>query len=136
MHMPPPSPEETARAIEIGHEPSTVSIKGLAWFFVVFFSFAAIVHVLIWIMYREMVKYEESQNVQRSVLEAGVKPPPEPRLQPTREVHERTEPEDVALMRGRNNLEFYRRGWITDKGEFRIPDEVIAKVASSSTGTK
>jgi hypothetical protein len=69
MHMPPPSPEETARAIEIGHEPSTVSIKGLAWFFVVFFSFAAIVHVLIWIMYREMVKYEESQNVQRSVLE-------------------------------------------------------------------
>jgi hypothetical protein len=132
MHMPPPSPEETAQAIELGHEPSTISVKGLFWFFVIFFSFAAIVHVIIWVMYREMQKYEESQNVQRSVLAtADVKPAPEPRLQPTREVHERTEPEDLALMRGRNNLEFYRRGWITDTGEFRIPDDIVTKVAAN-----
>ena len=32
MHMPPPSAEQTARAIELGHEPSTVSVRGLFWF--------------------------------------------------------------------------------------------------------
>jgi hypothetical protein len=129
MHMPPPSAEETARAIEIGHEPSTVSIKGLAWFFVCFFGFAAIVHLLVWWMYSAMLDHEAKQDVPRSVIEAGTKSAPEPRLQPTLNVHERTEPEDLALMKGRNNLEFYRRGWITDKGEFRIPDEVVNKVA-------
>jgi len=133
MHMPPPSPEETAKAIELGHEPSTISVKALFWFFVIFFSFAAVVHVIIWFMYRGMQEHEEAQNVQRSVLaSADVKPAPEPRLQPTREVHERTEPEDLALMRGRNNLEFYRRGWITDTGEFKIPDDVVNKVAANT----
>ena len=40
-------PEETAKAIELGHEPSTVSVKGVVWFFIVFFAFAAVVHVII-----------------------------------------------------------------------------------------
>jgi len=134
MHMPPPSAEETARAIELGHEPSTVSIKGLAWFFVYFFTFGAMVHVLIWIMYTQMVKYEEAQNVPRSALTTSVRPPPEPRLQPTKDAHERTEPEDLAVMRGRENLEFVRRGWIDrETGQFRIPENVVSEVAKLGT---
>jgi hypothetical protein len=131
MHMPPPSPEETARAIELGHEPSTVSVKGLAWFFIWFFIFAVFIHVAIWLMYRAMQQYEMNQNIQRSALTTVRMHPPEPRLQPTREWHEQTEPEDLALMRGRNNLQFVRRGWINDLGEFRIPDEVINQVATT-----
>src|SRR5438046_7626311 len=84
MHMPPPSAAETAQAIELGHEPSTVSVKGVAWFFAIFVAFAVVVHVAIWVMYRQMVKYEESQNVQRSAVASTENHPPEPLLQPTR----------------------------------------------------
>ena len=130
MHMPPPSAEETAKAIELGHEPSTVSVKGVLWFFIVFFIFAAVVHVIIYVLYRGLVKYEEDQNVPRSALTAASEVhPPEPRLQPTRVWHETTEPEDLALMHGRENLEFVKRGWINDTGEFHVPDDVIDKVA-------
>ena len=56
MHMPPPVATETAKAIELGHEPSTVSVKGVLWFFIVFFAFAAVVHVIIYVLYRGLVK--------------------------------------------------------------------------------
>ncbi len=132
MHMPPPSAEETAHAVELGHEPSTVSVRGVAWFFIVFFAFAAVVHVIIWVMYRQMEKYEMAQNVERSALMAPAgSQPPEPRLQPTRALHETTEPEDLAVMRGRENLEFVKRGWINkENGEFRIPDDVIDAIGT------
>jgi hypothetical protein len=133
MHMPPPSAEETAQAIELGHEPSTVSVKGVGWFFIVFFACAAIIHVIVWVMYREMVKYEEKQSVQRSALTTYHLQPPEPRLQPTRGLHERTEWEDLALMHGRENLEFVNRGWINrESGDFRVPDDLIAKIGTGA----
>lgn len=129
MHMPPPSPADTARAIALGHEPSTVSVRGVSWFFVWFFGFAAVVHVLIWIMYREMVKYEDAQSVQRSAITSVDVHPPEPLLQPTRRWHEYSETDDLALLRGRENLEFIRRGWInSETGEFKISDEAVAAV--------
>src|SRR5579885_457368 len=115
MHMPPPSAEETAKAIELGHEPSTVSVKGVTWFFIVFFVTAAIIHVIIWVMYREMVKYQEAQDAPKSGLTTVVQlVPPEPRLQPTFLLHQSTEAEDLALMHGRENLEFVQRGWINE----------------------
>jgi hypothetical protein len=53
-------------------------------------------------------------------------------LQPTHRWHEYTESDDLALMHGRENLEFVRRGWIdNDTGDFKIPDDVINAVASS-----
>src|SRR4051794_15743545 len=130
MHMPPPSAEETAQAIELGHEPSTVSVRGVMWFFIVFIGFAVVVHVIVWEMYREMEKYQHRQDVQRSALTSVRLQPPEPRLQPTRELHETTEWEDLELMHGRENLEFVNRGWINrESGEFRVPDELIEKIA-------
>ena len=136
MHMPPPSAEETAHAIELGHEPSTVSVKGVAWFFVVFFGFTGVVFVIIWVMYGQLVKFEqESFNKERSAVAVSLSSEmhaPEPRLQPTRLWHETTEPEDLAIMHGRENLEFVQRGWIDENGEFKIPDDVIAKVAQSA----
>jgi hypothetical protein len=135
MHMPPPSPEELVRAIELGHEPSTVSVKGIAWFFVIFFAFGAVVFLLVWVMYRQMVKSQEAADLPRSALVSVKIYPPEPRLQPTKIYHERTEPEDLALMNGRENLEFVRRGWINeDNGEFRIPDDVVNTVAQQASG--
>src|SRR4051794_39025648 len=132
MHMPPPSAADTAKAVELGHEPSTVSVKGVTWFFVVFFAFAVVVHVAVWVVYRELVKYQESQNVERSAVASTENHPPEPLLQPTRRWHEYTEPDDLALMHGRENLEFVRRGWIDrESGEFKIPDDVINSVATS-----
>lgn len=130
IHMPPPSAEETARAVELGHEPSTVSVRGVLWFLVVFVAFAVVVHVLIYVMYKQMVKYEEAQNVQRSALTAIDIPAPEPRLQPSIHHHESTESEDLAAMNGLAYLEFYNRGWIKESGEFRIPDDVVQAVAS------
>ena len=136
MHMPPPSAEETAQAIELGHEPSTVSVKGVGWFFIVFFLTAVVVHVIVWVMYRELVKYQEAQDVPKSGLTNVVQlVPPEPRLQPTFALHQSTEAEDLALMHGRENLEFVERGWINkETGDFQIPDDVIEKVASGTAG--
>lgn len=132
MHMPPPSAADTAKAVELGHEPSTVSVKGVTWFFIIFFAFAVVVHIAVWVIYRGLVKYEESQNVQRSAVASTENHPPEPLLQPTRRWHEYTEPDDLALMHGRENLEFVRRGWIDkETEEFKIPDDVINAVTSS-----
>jgi hypothetical protein len=136
MHMPPPSAEDLVRAIEIGHEPSTVSVKGLMWFFVVFFSSGAVIFLLVWVMYRQMVKGQEAMDLPRSALVSVKVYPPEPRLQPTKTYHERTEPEDLALMNGRDNLEFVRRGWINkENGEFRIPDDVVNAVAQQASAS-
>jgi len=131
--MPPPSAEETAQAIELGHEPSTVSVRGVAWFFLIFFISGIVIHVLVYIIYRQLTNYEQNAlNKERSALTTAAEVhPPEPRLQPTRRWHETTEWEDLALMRGRENLEFVRRGWITENGEFRIPEDVLNQVAAS-----
>jgi len=136
LHMPPPTQEELSEAIELGHEPSTVSVKGLLWFFVCFGLFALATHGVIYGMYHGLVRYEESQNVERSALTTVKLHPPEPRLQPTKEWHERTEPEDLALMRGRDNLEFVNRKWITEGGEIRIPDDVVSAVAAQGSTQK
>ena len=136
MHMPPPSPEELVRAIELGHEPSTISVKGVAWSLIIFFGIAAFLHVVVYFMYHQMLKDLDEQDLQRSALNSVKVYPPEPRLQPTKTYHERTEPEDLALMNGRDNLEFVRRGWINeDNGEFRVPDDVVAVVSQRATAT-
>jgi hypothetical protein len=129
MHMPPPSAQETARAVELGHEPSTISVRGMLWFFIVFIASVAVIHVIVYVTYKQMVKYEHAQNIQRSVIDAGeLLIPPEPRLQPSIKHHESTEPEDLAAMRGREYLEFVRRGIIHENGEFRFPDDVLQSV--------
>lgn len=133
MHMPPPSAADTAKAVELGHEPSTVSVKGVGWFFIIFVAVAVFVHIAVWVVYRGLVKYQESQNVVNSAVTARKEiHPPEPMLQPTLQWHPYSEPEDLALMHGRENLEFVRRGWIDkETEEFRIPDDVVNTVASS-----
>jgi hypothetical protein len=132
MHMPPPSAEETAKAIELGHEPSTVSVKGVVWFFVIFFIAAVAIHVIVWVVYRELTKFVLRNDVPKSAVTSVQLTPPEPRLQPTRGLHETTEHEDLDLMHGRENLEFVTRGWISrETGEFRIPDDLIDRVAAA-----
>ena len=133
MHMPPPSAEEMAQSIELGHEPSTVSVKGVTWFFVIFFGCAAVIHVIVYVMYQQLTKVEQNAlNRERSALTVSAEVhPPEPRLQPTRLWHETTEPEDLSLMHGRENLEFLRRGWISENGQFQIPEDLVNQVASS-----
>jgi hypothetical protein len=133
MHMPPPSAQETAQAIELGHEPSTVSVRGVAWFFAVFFVFGAVVHVIIWVMYQQLVKYVESQNVQRTaIVMPKVEKPTFPLLQPSMGRHEQTEVDDMMRTLGTENIEFVNRGWINkETGEFRIPDELVQQVAAS-----
>jgi hypothetical protein len=137
MHMPPPSAEETAKAIELGHEPSTVSVKAVVWSVAVLFAVILVSLVLIQGVYHGLLDYQARQEEQRSALTTVQMTPPEPRLQPTRLYHETTEPEDLALMRGRENLEFVQRGWIDkESGEFKIPDDVIAKVAAGAGTSK
>jgi hypothetical protein len=133
MHMPPPSAQETAKAIELGHEPSTVSVKGVTWSIVVLFAVIGVCFVLIYAVYHGLLDFQARQEEPRSALTSIQMAPPEPRLQPTRLFHETTEPEDLALMRGRENLEFVQRGWIDkETGEFKIPDDVITKVAAGA----
>jgi hypothetical protein len=133
--MPPPSAEETARAVELGHEPSTISVRAVLWFFVIFIGSGIIIHVIVYVMYKQLVKYEVSQNVPRSALKEIEIVPPEPRLQPSIKHHESTESEDLAAMRGRENLDFVNRGWISkETRQFRIPDDIVQAVAGDGGG--
>ena len=135
MHMPPPSAEETAKAVELGHEPSTVSVRGVVWFFAVFFIFGAVVQVIVWVIYKQLVTYEGTQNVQRSavVMNRTNDKPDWPLLQPTKGVHERTENDDLMAMKCLENLEFVRRGWIyKESGDFHLPEDLVQAVPASN----
>ena len=44
--------------------------------------------------------------------------------------------EDLALMRGRDNLEFVGRKWVGEDGKVKIPDDIVSAVAAQSATKK
>jgi hypothetical protein len=128
VHIPPPSEQQLQEAVELGHEPSAISVRGVMWFFVWFFITAVVVYTVAWLMYRTVLREEEAADVLRSAVPGVLQPPPEPRLQPS--IHHQSLPrEDLAAMHERERAEFVNRGWFDEKtGKVRIPDDIVNAV--------
>src|SRR3954463_13611771 len=99
------------------HEKDQVSIRGIAYFAIWFVIVAVVVHLLVWVIFRSILHYNEKQYEPVSALfpQPGQSPPPEPRLQPTAISHERLPWQDTTRMLNREDAEFQRRGWSVEE---------------------
>jgi hypothetical protein len=122
----------------VGYEHSNASVSGIFWFCVWFVVIGAIIHVIVWYVYRDMTHDRQQADIARSAL-AGDRPsPPEPRLQPTisrtgdaNSGHPNMPWQDWGDMLRDTNAEFMRRGWEID-GETqqpKIPQPIVEQVA-------
>lgn len=132
--------EEIAN-VETHHEKSDVNVRALLWFVVIFIVFAAVSHVLIWLIYRY---YRERDRVQTTpaltavTRPAGVDTPPEPRLQPFPNTAPNGQPPppyattpvmDLKEMRQAEDQALNTPGWIDQpKGIVRVPIDIAKRL--------
>ncbi len=113
------------------HEGSTISLRALIRFVVVFVAALIVVHLLIWgvfVVFRAAV----GQERQITGVEAAHLPPPEPRLQPSVE-HNQLPAQDLEQLRRTEREEFDRRGWVDEEtGKVRVPDDIANRLAQMS----
>jgi hypothetical protein len=129
--MPPTDPHAS---VPRGHQASTVSLRGVIIFVVVFVITGVVLNWLIWILYRAMIAHEERRDEPTSALVSDRPAPPEPQLQPFG-AHGLPQ-QDMAALRAMENLEFALRGWIdATTGTVRVPDDVLGKVIRASATT-
>ncbi len=122
-----------ARAESPNHEPSTINLRGIVIFAVWFVVIGAVIHVMLWLVFKGYLAFERAQDVSvTAVVQEHRLPPPEPRLQRS-EFHNTLPREDLQAMEERTKEEFKKRSppWVDPvSGEIQIPDEVVTKVAA------
>jgi hypothetical protein len=127
-----PHPESAEKRDEVAYDRSTISLKGVVWFVVIFIVFGIAAHVLIWCIWSYLDRHREERNVAQNALMSQTVQTPTPRLQPS--------PGDDAMpwkdlqdLRARELAEFKRRGWVNEKtGQLEIPDAIVQQVAQMS----
>ena len=127
----PVSPDNLESA---AHEKDQVSIRGIGWFAIWFVVSAIVIHTAIWIVYRGLQNHDLSQDVADSALAKERTPPPEPRLQRTKDAHERLPAEDLDVMLRHEDEEFAKRGWTVDDQthQVKISPETIRQVTGGT----
>lgn len=126
---------------ETKHETSDVNVKALLGFVVVFVIFAAITHLVIWLMFnyfRTVFHGETNAPLTAIARPAGSDVPPEPRLQPFATSDPRsqlTAPNastpvvDMETMRRNEELILNNPGWVDkEHGRARIPIELAKQL--------
>jgi hypothetical protein len=142
---------------ETKHETSDVNVKALLSFLAVFVIFAAITHLVLWLLFnyfRGIFRGETNAPLTEIARPNGSDVPPQPRLQPFATSDPRsqviapnaaTPVVDMEIMRRNEELILNNPGWVDkDHGRARIPIElakqlVVQKglpVASSSSGAQ
>jgi hypothetical protein len=133
----PQHPAGSVLNVETHHEKSDVNVKALIWFVVIFIVFAAVVHVLLWVLfnaYAARARHEVGAPPMTKVARpADLNVPAEPRLQPfpTKEPDgvaispvDATPVVDMVHMRASEDAQLNTPGWIDpQKGIVRIPIE-------------
>jgi hypothetical protein len=140
--------EPSSESLEAGYETSTVSVKALAWFVVGLIATAAVIHVAVWLLYREYVKIDERSDKPFSALTdprtidqynqqhgthlsaASVQQPPPPQIQPTPPYHNLPSDDLREMHRAEDEL-FRQMGWTVEAQDhtgLHIPPQVIAAV--------
>lgn len=114
----PPDPESIKR----GHEYRDMNLRGLIWFLVVFILVGVIVHLIVWISFRNVAHTAISEDPRPSPLATGPGQPPEPILQPTQNYHEKQPWQDLQEMHERENARLNNYAWVDQKaGVVQIP---------------
>ncbi len=127
--------------VETHHETSDVNVRALLWTVVIIVVFAAVAHVLVWLMYRYLRQHERAQTppaVTAVTLPSGAETPSEPRLQPfpSRGPNGKVEPPytttpvmDLKQMRAAEDEALKTSAWIDQqKGIVRIPIDIAKKL--------
>ena len=112
------------------HEPSTIRLRGMIWFFVWFVIIGIVLHVLLYVLYRAYLADAKKENVPITGLSGDVARsiPPKPRLQPSLD-HDQLPRIDMDELQARELADFRRRGWVDDKtNQVSIPSEIINQV--------
>lgn len=126
---------------ETHHEKSDVDVRALLWFVVIFIAFAAVTHLILWIMFKHFAQMARARNT--GPLTSISRPadayvPQQPRLQPFPSKEQngvmvpptRATPEvDMELMRATEEEALRNPGWIDkEKGTVRLPIEVAKQL--------
>lgn len=126
---------------ETSHEHSDVNVRALIWFFVLFVIFAIITHLVLWWMYRGLVRLERGRG--RPPLTAMQRPPDasvpqdQPLLQPfpqatatgVQSPTRMTPVTDLEYMRAAEEKALTTYGWVDQqKGTVRIPIDVAKRL--------
>ena len=120
------------------HEPSSIRLRGMIWFFIWFFVGLIALHLVILAVYFAYVRDAAKESVPITGLnneQVTRSIPPEPRLQPSI-AHDRLARVDLAELQARDVAEFRRRGWVDEKsGEVKIPPAIAEQVVKMSQPT-
>jgi hypothetical protein len=126
---------------ETHHERSDVNVRALLWFMAAFIVFAAISHVLLFVMFKYFA--ERARNQTTTPLTMLARPadasiPTGPRLQPFPNVDQRgspmppnttTPPTDMVILRRMEEQALRSPGWIDrQKGIVRVPIDVAKQL--------
>ncbi|HKB80896.1 MAG TPA: hypothetical protein VKH35_14385 [Thermoanaerobaculia bacterium] len=121
---------------ETHHETSDVNVRALLWFVIIFVVFAALAHVLIWVMFRYFRELARGQT--NAPLTAIARPvdadiPSLPRLQPFpqgKEPYNDTPVTDLQQMREHEEQVLDSPAWIDkQQGVVRLPIDVAKRLA-------
>jgi hypothetical protein len=127
MHMQPPSAEAMEKAIKLGHEPSTVSIKGVIWFLIGLVLTMAATFAFIWVVWHFLTIQQRESDAPNTSLAVVNQVPQGPPLQPSI-VHDHVEHEDLDAMHDRENQQFSKMGWTLSDGRVRVSDNIASQV--------
>jgi hypothetical protein len=111
---------------EVGHEESDVNVRGILGFGLGLFVVAAVIHLMVWVLFQYFDAREGARVAPEYPLAIGQenRQPPEPRLQ--------TNPrEDLRVLRAHEDDILNNYGWI-DKagGVVRIPIEDAIRITA------
>ena len=127
---------------ETHHERSDVNVRALLWFAVIFIAFAAVSHLVLWMMFKYFATM--ARNTTSTPLTAIARPPDasipqQPRLQPfpNRDPKGAMMPPnmttpivDMAEMRTTEEQALHTPGWVDkQKGIVRLPIDVAKQLA-------
>jgi len=117
----PPSPADP-QSVKRGHEFRDMNLRGVVLFLAVFFAVGLLVHIIVWISFRNVAHTAISEDPKPSPLAVGAGRPPEPILQPTQNYHEKQPWQDLQEMHQRENAHLNNYAWVDQKaGVVRIP---------------
>jgi len=129
--------EQSVQNVETQHEKSDVNVRALLWFVVIFVAFAAVTHVLLWVLFKAYVRTARHRvgapPMTKVTRPADMNVPTEPRLQPFPNKERSgavispvtaTPVVDMAHMHQSEDEQLNNPGWIDQqKGIVRLPIE-------------
>ena len=126
---------------ETSHEKSDVNVRALLTFLAIFIVFAAVTHLVLWVMFRQFASMERhvtSTPLTKIARPADASVPQTPRLQPfpTKRTGVMMPPNtstpvvDMEEMRATEEQQLNNPGWVDkQKGVVRLPINVAKQLA-------